>query len=191
MALDDSVLLEVIKMLRTADGGALLRRLLGSVGRAEIDAEATEHSGAAHQCTDDRPTHRNDTRGKLVTTAAGGLTVRIPKLRSGSLFPALLAPRRVIDAALHAVVMQAYVEGVSTRRVGDLVIAMGSNGIRRSEVPRICAQLDADVAIWRTCTMRHIAFPCVFLDATNGKLSRNGWAVSPSRRHRDRRQCRR
>ena len=65
--------------------------------------------------------------------------MKIPKLRSGSFFPALLSPRRRIDVALHAVVMQAYVEGVSTRRVDDLVIAMGGTGIRKSEVSRICA----------------------------------------------------
>ena len=86
-------------------------------------------SAPAHQCTDDRTTRRNGTRDKLVTTAAGDLTVKIPKLRSGSFFPALLAPRRRIDIALHTVVMQAYVEGVSTRRVDDLVIAMGGTGI--------------------------------------------------------------
>ena len=107
-------------------------------------------SAPAHQRTDDRTTRRNGTRDNLVTTATGDLTVKIPKLRSGSLFPALLEPRRRIDVALHAVVMHAYIEGVSTRRVDDLVIAMGGTGISRSGLSRICAQLDADVAIWRS-----------------------------------------
>jgi putative transposase len=179
MALDDSALLEMIEMLRTADGGELMRRLLGGVLQAVVDAEATAHIGAAlHERTDERTTRRNGTRDKVVTTAAGDLTVKIPKLRSGSFFPALLSPRRRIDVALHAVVMQAYIEGVSTRRVDDLVIAMGGTGISRSEVSRICAQLDADVAIWRTRTLEHIAFPYVFLDATYCKVRINQRVVS-------------
>jgi putative transposase len=104
--------------------------------------------------------------------------VKIPKVRTGSFFPALLCPRRRIDVALHAVVMQAYVEGVSTRRVDDLVIAMGGAGISKSEVSRICAQLDAEVAVWRTRTLDHIAFPYVFLDATYCKVRLRGRVVS-------------
>ena len=104
--------------------------------------------------------------------------MKIPKLGSGSLFPALLCPRRRIDVALHAVVMQAYVEGLSTRRVDDLVVAMGGTGVSKSEVSRICAQLDTDVAIWRSRTLAHIAFPYVFLDATYGKVGINLRVVS-------------
>ena len=179
MALDDSALLEMIEMLRTADGGELMRRLLGGMLQAVVDAEATAHIGAGlHERTDARTTQRNGTRDKLVTTAAGDLTVKIPKVRTGSFFPALLSPRRRIDVALHAVVMQAYVEGVSTRRVDDLVIAMGGTGISKSEVSRICAQLDAEVAIWRTRTLDHIAFPYVFLDATYCKVRINQRVVS-------------
>ena len=179
MALDDSALLEMIEMLRTADGGELMRRLLGGLLQGVVDAEAAAHIGAQlHERTDARMTRRNGTRDKLVTTGVGDLTVKIPKLRSGSFFPALLAPRRRIDVALHAVVMQAYVEGVSTRRVDDLVIAMGGTGISKSEVSRICAQLDAEVAIWRTRTLEHIAFPYVFLDATYCKVRINQRVVS-------------
>jgi len=132
MALDDSALLEMIEMLRAADSGELMRRLLGGMLQAVVDVEATAHIGALpHERTDARTTQRNGTRDKVVTTAAGDLTVKIPKVRTGSFFPALLAPRRRIDVALHAVVMQAYVEGVSTRRVDDLVIAMGGTGSAR------------------------------------------------------------
>ena len=108
---------------------------------------------------------RNGTRDQLVTTAAGDVTVKMPD-PDRVVLPALLAPRRRIDVALHAVVMQAHVEGVSNRRVDDLVIAMGGTGISRSEVSRICAQLGTDVALWRTCTLDQLAFPYVFLDAT-------------------------
>ena len=179
MAVDDSALLEMIEMLRTADGGELMRRLLGGMLQAVVDAEATAHIGALpHERTDARTTQRNGTRDKLLTTAAGDLTVKIPKVRTGSFFPALLAPRRRIDVALHAVVMQAYVEGVSTRRVDDLVVAMGGTGISKSEVSRICAQLDTDVALWRTRTLDHLAFPYLFLDATYCKVRLGGRVVS-------------
>jgi len=179
MALDDSALLEMIEMLRTADGGELMRRLLGGMVQAVVDAEATAHIGAGlHERSEARTTQRNGTRDKTVTTAAGDLTVKIPKVRTGSFFPALLQPRRRIDVALHAVVMQAYVEGVSTRRVDDLVIAMGGTGISKSEVSRICAQLDADVKAWRSRPLDHIAFPYVFLDATYCKVRLNQRIVS-------------
>jgi putative transposase len=179
MALDDSALLEMIEMLRTADGGEVIRRLLGGMLQAVVDAEATAHIGALpHERTEARTTQRNGTRDKLLTTAAGDLTVKIPKVRTGSFFPALLAPRRRIDVALHAVVMQAYVEGASTRRVDDLVIAMGGTGISKSEVSRICAQLDAEVALWRTRTLDHLAFPYLFLDATYCKVRLTGRVVS-------------
>ena len=179
MALNDSALLEMIEMLNSADGGDVMRRLLGGMLQAVVDAEATALIGAGlHERSEARTTQRNGTRDKLVTTAAGDLTVKIPKVRTGSFFPALLAPRRRIDVALHAVVMQAYVEGVSTRRVDDLVIAMGGTGISKSEVSRICAQLDDDVAAWRTRTLDHIAFPYVFLDATYCKVRLNQRIVS-------------
>jgi len=179
MALDDSALLEMIEMLRSADGGELMRRLLGGMLQAVIDAEATAHIGAErHERSESRTTQRNGTRDKLVTTAAGDLTVKIPKVRTGSFFPALLSPRRRIDVALHAVVMQAYVEGVSTRRVDDLVVAMGGSGISKSEVSRICAQLDTEVAAWRTRALDHIGFPYLFLDATYCKVRLDQRVVS-------------
>ena len=106
MALDDSALLEMIEMLRTADGGDLMRRLLGGMLQGVVDAEAVAHIGAQlHERTDGRLTQRNGTRDKLVTTGVGDLTVKIPKVRTGSFFPALLCPRRRIDVALHAVAM--------------------------------------------------------------------------------------
>jgi putative transposase len=104
--------------------------------------------------------------------------VRIPKTRTGSFFPSLLVPRRRIDVALHAVICQAYVEGVSTRRVDDLVVAMGGTGVSKSEVSRICAGLDADVAAWRTRPLDAQPFPYVFVDATYCKARVVGRVVS-------------
>ncbi len=180
MALDQSALLELTEALRTADGGNLMRTLLSTMLQALIEAEATAHIGAApHERTDNRTTQRNGTRDKIVATTAGDLTVKIPKVRVGSFFPTLLAPRRRIDVALHAVVMQAWIEGVSTRKVDDLVAALGvESGISKSEVSRICAQLDADVAAWRGRPLGEIAFPYVFLDATYCKARVAGRVVS-------------
>ena len=128
-------------MLGTADGGELMRRLLGRMLQAVVDAEATAPIGAGlHERTDARATQRHGTRDKLVTTAAGALTVKIPKVRTGSFFLALLSPRRRIDRALHAVVMQAHVEGVSTRRVDDLVIAMGGTGSVKGDIEEVVAR---------------------------------------------------
>ena len=192
MALDDSALIEMIEMLNAADGGDVMRLLLGGMLQAVVDAEATAFIGAGlHERSETRTTQRNGTRNKQVTTAAGDLIVKIPKVRTGSFFPALLAPRRRIDVALHAVVMQAYVEGVSTRRVDDLVIAIGGTGISKSEVSRICAQLDAEVAAWRTRPLDHIAFPYVFggRDVLQGPPQPADRV--PGRRHRYWRECRR
>ena len=95
------------------------------------------------------------------------MELAIPKLRKGSFFPGLLEPRRRIDQALYAVIMEAYVNGVSTRSVDDLVAAMGiDTGISKSEVSRICARLDERVEAFRGRTLGHVAFPYVYLDAT-------------------------
>jgi len=133
-----------------------------------IDAEATAAIGAArYQRTETRTTERNGVRGRLLATKAGDVELRIPKLRKGSFFPSILEPRRRIDQALYAVVMEAYVEGISTRSVDDLVAALGvDSGISKSEVSRICAGLDETVTAFRTRRLDHSTFPYVFLDAT-------------------------
>ncbi len=179
MALDQSALLELAEMVRTADGGDLMRKLLETMLQSLVDAQATAHIGAEpHERSDARTTQRNGHRPKTVTTASGDVMIKIPKTRTGSFFPSLLEPRRRIDVALHAVICQAYVEGVSTRRVDDLVVAMGGTGISKSEVSRICAQLDEDVAAWRSRPLDDIAFPYVFLDATYCKARINKRVVS-------------
>jgi transposase-like protein len=102
-----------------------------------------------------------------LSTTAGDLDLRIPKLRTGSFFPSLLERRRRVDQALFAVVMEAYLHGVSTRKVDDLVKALGADsGISKSEVSRICAGLDEEVAAFRDRSLAEAAFPYVFLDAT-------------------------
>jgi len=93
--------------------------------------------------------------------------LKIPKLRQGSFFPSILERRRRIDRALYAVVMEAYVHGVSTRKVDDLVQALGLEaGISKSEVSRICTELDEELSAFRNRSLAHVEFPCMFLDAT-------------------------
>src|SRR5215218_2170363 len=115
------------------------------VVRHLLEGEVSELIGAAHgERTDDRATWRNGYRPRRWDTRAGELELRIPKLRRGSYFPSFLEPRRRSEQALLAVVQQAYVCGVSTRRVDQLVESLGLR-VSRSEVSRICALLDEQV----------------------------------------------
>ena len=168
MAHDESVLSELLSAVKGGDGTDLIRELAQWALQQLIDTEATGVIGAGrYERTDTRSNERNGTRPKVLSTATGDLQVGIPKLRKGSFFPSVLEPRRRIDQALHAVIMEAYVSGVSTRSVDDLVGAMGVQaGISRSEVSRICSGLDERVAAFRNRTLGHVGFPYVFLDAT-------------------------
>ncbi len=168
MALDQSALLELLEVLKVSDRDGVVRRAVESVFQALIEAEATAVIGAEpHQRSESRVAQRNGYRDRLVTTAAGDVELRIPKLRAGTFFPSLLERRRRIDQALFAVVMEAYVTGTSTRKVDDLVVAMGADtGISKSEVSRICADLDVEVAAFRDRSLAEVEFPYVFLDAT-------------------------
>jgi putative transposase len=168
MALPQSALSELLEAFRTGDGVDLIRESVRMVMQELIEAEATERIGAGrYERTDTRVTERNGHRTRDLSTKAGDVELRIPKLRKGSFFPSILEPRRRIDQALFAVVMEAYVHGVSTRSVDDLVEAMGVDaGISKSEVSRICANLDEQVGAFRTRPLDHTDFPYVYLDAT-------------------------
>ena len=168
MALDESALSALLDALRVGEGTDLVRELAQFGLQQLIELEATEAIGAGrYERCDGRVTERNGHRPKVLSTKAGDLKLKIPKLRSGAFFPELLEPRRRIDQALYAVVMEAYVNGVSTRSVDDLVVAMGADtGISKSEVSRICAGLDERVAAFRNRTLGHVEFPYVYLDAT-------------------------
>ena len=154
MALDQSALLEVLEALKAADVDDRIRAAATTIYQALIEAELTAVIGAGpHERTEARTAQRNGSRPRVLSTTAGDLELRIPKLRTGSFFPSLLERRRRIDQALFAVVMEAYLHGVSTRKVDDLVRALGADtGISRSEVSRICPGLDAEVADWRDRT---------------------------------------
>jgi len=168
MAHQEFDLSELLDALRAGGDIDVIRRSVEIVLQALIDAEATEVIGAGpHERSESRTNQRNGSRARLLSTKAGDVEVAIPKLRRGSFFPSVLERRRRIDRALFAVVMEAYVHGVSTRKVDDLVRSLGLEaGISKSEVSRICAQLDDDLEAFRTRTLDHIAFPYVFVDAT-------------------------
>jgi len=180
MTLDQSALLDLLEALKLADVTDRVRTATESLYQALIDAELTAVIGAEpHQRTDTRTAQRNGSRPRTLTTTAGDLELRIPKLRTGSFFPSLLERRRRIDQALFAVVMEAYLHGVSTRKVDDLVKALGADsGISKSEVSRICADLDEEVAAFRDRPLGDLAFPYVFLDATYCKARVNRRVVS-------------
>lgn len=180
MALDQSALTELLDALRSGGDLDFMREAMRLVLQALIDLEATEKIGAdRYERADTRTTHRNGSRPRLLSTKAGDVELAIPKLRHGSFFPALLEPRRRIDRALWAVIMEAFVHGVSTRKVDDLVAALGIDaGVSKSQVSRICAELDQAVAEFRERRLDHVAFPYVFLDATYVKAHEGASVVS-------------
>ena len=168
MALSQSVASELLEAFRAGEGVDLIRESVRLVMQELIETETTQQIGAGrYERSDTRTTERNGSRAKLISTQAGDVELKIPKLRQGSFFPVILERRRRIDQALYAVIMEAYVQGVSTRAVDDLVAALGIDaGISKSEVSRICAGLDEQVAAFRHRGLHHTTFPYVFLDAT-------------------------
>ena len=155
MALSESALSELRAAIDVGQGGDLIRQLAEWTMQQLVEAEAADKIGAGrYERTVGRTTERNGHRPRVLSTKAGDLALKIPKLREGSFFPSILEPRRRIDQALYAVVMEAYVQGVSTRSVDDLVAALGiDTGISKSQVSRICAELDARVAAFRNRTL--------------------------------------
>jgi hypothetical protein len=168
VTLSQSDVTELLAAIRAGGDLDVIRKGVELVLQALIEAEATEVIGAErYERSDGRRTWRNGSRQRLLATKAGDVELAIPKLRKGSFFPSILERRRRIDRALFAVVMEAYVHGVSTRKVDDLVAALGAaSGISKSEVSRICGELDTDMAAFRSRPLGHVEFPYVFCDAT-------------------------
>jgi len=146
----------------------VFRRLLQAGLQDLVDAEAAAVIGAQrYERTPHRTNRRNGTRPKTVATTAGEVELAIPKLRTGSFFPSLLHPRRRVDKALYAVICSAWIEGVSTRKVDDLVRALGNeSGISRSTVSRICKDIDEGVHEFLSRRLDRTWFPYLFVDAT-------------------------
>ena len=146
----------------------VFRRLLQAGLQDLVDAEAAAVIGAQrYERTPERTNRRNGKRLKTVATTAGEVELAIPKLRTGSFFPSLLHPRRRVDKALYAVICSAWIEGVSTRKVDDLVKALGNeSGISRSTVSRICKEIDEGVHEFLSRRLDRTWFPYLFVDAT-------------------------
>ena len=167
MAHIQSAVSDLFEAFRSGEGVDLVRESVRIVLQELIESEASAVIGAdRYERTPERVTERNGVRWRELMTKAGTVEVGIPKLRKGSFFPSVLEPRRRIDQALYAVVMEAWVNGVSTRAVDDLIQALGGTGISKSEVSRICAALDEEVGKFRTRRLDAIEYPYVFLDAT-------------------------
>ncbi|WP_191964910.1 IS256 family transposase [Synechococcus sp. RSCCF101] len=168
MPISDSAASELAQLLGSGSAGDLIPELVRQGLQALIEAEAAAALGAdRHQRTAERRGHRNGSRDRLLATPAGDIQLRIPRFRTGSFFPSLLEPRRRVDRALWAVVMEAYVSGVSTRKVDELVVALGcESGVSKSEVSRICQGLDTQVQAFLQRPLEFSRYPYVYLDAT-------------------------
>lgn len=161
--------MDVHDFLRKAADGAdidFLREGVRVLAQAVMELEVKERTGAGkHERSAERVTHRNGYRDRTWDTAAGAIELKIPRVREGSYLPSLIEPRRRIDRAMLAVIQEAYIHGVSTRKVDDIVTALGMTGVSRSSVSRICAELDEVVSDFLSRPLM-CAYPYVWLDAT-------------------------
>ena len=168
-------LLELLR--KQAAGGDLdfLREAVAVLAEAVMEAEVAAQVGAGYgERSETRLTRRNGYRPRRWDTRAGSIELQIPKLRQGSYFPALLEPRRRAERALLAVVQQAYVEGVSTRRVDDLVRSLGCEGISKSQVSRICSELDTVVTSFLERPLDGGPYRYLWLDALTQRVREEG-----------------
>lgn len=164
-----------------ADGDAdPLREGVLALARAIMEAEVTTLTGAAHgeRTPETRLTSRNGYRERRWDTRVGTIELPIPRVRDGSYLPSLLEPRRRAEKALLSVVQEAYVAGVSTRRVEELVAALGVAGLSKSEVSRICGALDAEVEAFRSRPLDPAGYPYLWLDALYHKVREQGRVVN-------------
>jgi putative transposase len=169
--------MELLELVRKAESGDVdfLRAGVRVLAQALMEVEVSAQIGAEHsERTLDRVTHRNGYRRRDWDTRAGTIELAIPRVRQGSYLPSILEPRRRAERALTAVVAQCYVEGVSTRRVDDIARAMGLEGISKSQVSRMCAELDEVVAAWRNRPLDAGPYAFVWLDALVVKVREGG-----------------
>jgi transposase-like protein len=143
-----------------------------------MEMEVGAHTGAEYGHKDpDRLAQRNGYRSRDWDTRAGTVELQIPKLRKGSYFPGFLEPRRMAEKALTAVIQEAYIQGISTRSVDDLVKAMGMDGISKSQVSRLCEDIDTRVNTFLNRPLEG-DWPYMWIDATYVKTRQNGSIVS-------------
>ena len=175
MAEDSIALMELVEKYADAD---VFQELGQWTLQKHMEAEVEAKVGAGrHERTDNRVNQRNGYRSRNLETRMGTMRLQIPTLRSGSYFPSFLEPRKTSEQALVAVVQEAYVKGVSTRKVDDLVQALGMSGISKSQVSRICGEIDERVQAFLE---REITgeWPYLWLDATYIKSREHGHVVT-------------
>jgi putative transposase len=172
---DDKIALR--ELLEKGSDATFLREMIGFAAQRLMELDVGEATGAAHgERSQDRLVQRNGYRDRDWQTRVGTVELRISKLRRGSYFPAFLEPRRTAEKALTAVIQEAYIQGISTRSVDDLVRAMGMEGISKSQVSRLCAEIDDRV---KDFLGRPIEgdWPYLWLDATYVKVREAGRIV--------------
>ncbi len=169
---------ELLRKARMEQDADFLREGVRVLSQALMELEVSEQLGAGkHERTEGRKGYRNGYREREWDTRVGTVELAVPKVRDGSYFPSLLEPRRRAERALTAVVQEAYVQGVSTRRVDELVKSLGMTGISKSQVSRICSELDEEVERFRGRPLSGM-YPYVWLDATFVKTRQQGRVVS-------------
>ena len=173
---DDMMTLRAL--MEKSPDASFLREMIGYGAQRLMELEVGALTGAAHgEKSPERLAQRNGYRDRDWETRAGTVELRIPKLRKGSYFPFFLEPRRLAEKALTAVVQEAYIQGISTRSVDDLVQAMGMSGISKSQVSRLCEEIDVRVKAFLDRPIEG-DWPYLWIDATYIKVRQNGRIVS-------------
>jgi putative transposase len=166
------------ELLEKGSDGDLLREMIGYVAQRLMEADVEGLVGAAHgERSESRENWRNGYRERDWHTRSGTIALKIPKLRKGSYFPGFLEPRKSSEKALAAVVQEAYVQGISTRSVDELVKALGMNGISKSQVSRLCEEIDERVGAFLNRPLEG-DWPYLWIDATYVKVRDAGRIVS-------------
>jgi len=169
---------ELLRKAQAERDADFLREGVRVLSQALMDLEVTQHVGAErYERVAERTGQRNGYRERTWDTRVGTIDLRVPRVRDGTFFPSLLDPRKRAERALVAVVQEAYVQGISTRRVDHVVHALGLQGVSKSQVSRLCQDLDAEVERFRTRRLGG-PYPYVWLDATFVKVREQGRVVS-------------